>query len=295
MSRDSNGTYTLPESPFAPNTVISSSVMNDNNDDIADALTDSLSRTGDGGMQAALSLDTDGIVYTSDPNTGLHSTNTDTQALFGGGVDLLTVAPTGVTIAGAMAATGAVSGAAGTFTGILSSSATSATVIATGTTAQVPAVGVGKIRFDTDLARLRISTASAFDSAVVQGDVATQAQMVTATSTTTFASPGKTQYHPGVAKAWAMCTVSGGVLTVRASYGVNTVVRNGTGNYTVQFLNAFTTAFYSAVGSLQGNLGLIVGTGGGQTTGAYITDVRDTSGSLFDPAGFSLTFFGTQV
>lgn len=85
MSRNSSGTYTLPNAPFTPNTPIRSSITNSNNDDIASALTDSLSRTGLGGMQTALPLATAGFFYSADPNTGMSRPSADTQEITVGG------------------------------------------------------------------------------------------------------------------------------------------------------------------------------------------------------------------
>lgn len=87
MPRNSSGTYTLPEPDFSPGTTISSSVVNTDFNDIGDTLTDSLSRTGQGGMQAALSLANLGVFYGTDPDTGLRRTAANTQALSVGGSD----------------------------------------------------------------------------------------------------------------------------------------------------------------------------------------------------------------
>ena len=77
MPRDVSGNYTLPggDNPVVSGTVITSSWANTTMDDLAVALTDSLSRTGDGGMLTALPF-TDGsagnpsITFTSDTTTG---------------------------------------------------------------------------------------------------------------------------------------------------------------------------------------------------------------------------------
>lgn len=77
MSRAAGGTYTLPAgNPVVTGTIISSTWGNTTLSDIATALTDSLSRTGLGGMTAALLLP-DGAVgapslgFTNFPTTGL--------------------------------------------------------------------------------------------------------------------------------------------------------------------------------------------------------------------------------
>jgi microcystin-dependent protein len=85
MPRNSAGTYSLPEAPFTPNTSISSSATNSNNSDLADALTDSLSRDGQGGMNAQLSLSLSGFNYTSDPDTGVSRSAANTQIITVGG------------------------------------------------------------------------------------------------------------------------------------------------------------------------------------------------------------------
>lgn len=54
MPRDSTGNYASPSSQFNPNTTISSNVMNGKLNDIGDEITDSLSRSGKGGMTGAL-------------------------------------------------------------------------------------------------------------------------------------------------------------------------------------------------------------------------------------------------
>lgn len=85
MPRNSAGTYSLPEAPFVPNTPISSSAMNSNNNDIASALTDSLSRNGQGGMNALLGLSLSGFNYTADPDTGMSRSAANTQIITCGG------------------------------------------------------------------------------------------------------------------------------------------------------------------------------------------------------------------
>jgi hypothetical protein len=54
MSRDSNGNYSLPQGPVISGTVISSNWANPTMNDIAAALTDSLSRTGQGGLLTSM-------------------------------------------------------------------------------------------------------------------------------------------------------------------------------------------------------------------------------------------------
>jgi hypothetical protein len=81
MSRAADGTYTLPVgsmNPAVTGTAISSTDFNALADDIEAALTDSLSRSGKGGMTAAMTFDAGsnaapGITFTGDLDTGIFS------------------------------------------------------------------------------------------------------------------------------------------------------------------------------------------------------------------------------
>ncbi len=73
---------------------------------------------------------------------------------------------------------------------------------------------------------------------------ATQANQETATSTTTFVSPGRQQYHPSAAKAWATFGVTGNIIV---SYNVSSITDTGTGKAAVNFTSNFSSADYAAV------------------------------------------------
>lgn len=81
-----------------PNTPISSAAVNSDLSDIADALTGSLARDGQGGMTAVLPLANTGFSYLTDPNTGMRRTAADTQAISAGGVDAVTITSTAVDV-----------------------------------------------------------------------------------------------------------------------------------------------------------------------------------------------------
>lgn len=74
---------------------------------------------------------------------------------------------------------------------------------------------------------------------------ATQAEQEADSSTTTYVSPGRAEYHPSSAKAWAMfdgTTVGTHAPTV--GYNITSVTRNGTGDYTITWATDFSTANY---------------------------------------------------
>lgn len=61
---------------------------------------------------------------------------------------------------------------------------------------------------------------------------------------------------PGTAKAWVNFNGTGTTgqnQTIRASLNVSSVLKNGTGDYTVNFTNALADANYSLTGTASGN------------------------------------------
>lgn len=73
-------------------------------------------------------------------------------------------------------------------------------------------------------------------------EIATQAEMETATDTGRAVTPGTVHYHPGVAKFWAKVAVSGGTPSVSASYNVTSVTDTDTGILTVTIATDFSSA-----------------------------------------------------
>ncbi len=78
MPRDASGNYVLPpQNPVAAGTVITSDWANSTMSDIANELTNSLSRNGQGGMLAALTfqdgtLTTPSIAFTQETTLGFY-------------------------------------------------------------------------------------------------------------------------------------------------------------------------------------------------------------------------------
>ncbi len=75
-------------------------------------------------------------------------------------------------------------------------------------------------------------------------DAASQSTMETGSSTTNFVTPGRQQYHPSAAKFWVKHDDG---TTIAASYNVTSITDNGTGDHTVNFLTAFSSADYCVV------------------------------------------------
>jgi hypothetical protein len=91
--------------------------------------------------------------------------------------------------------------------------------------------------------------------------------------------------------ALAWVTIVGATGAINASYNVSSVVRNSTGNYTVNFTTTLTNANYS----------IVTGCGVTATTTAYslnyITGSKLTTSCVvtafaFDPTEYSVSIFG---
>lgn len=134
-ARNSGGTYSLPTgNPVVTGTTITSTWANATLSDLATEMTDSLNRSGKGGMLAVLKgvAGADGgpaFSFTADPDTGVYriaanqlglstggvtTSLTSTQAVFPGSVSCSDVAASGDGgFAGSLRAVGAITGAAG--------------------------------------------------------------------------------------------------------------------------------------------------------------------------------------
>src|SRR4051812_2762661 len=103
MARDINGNYTLPAgNPVQPDTEIQSAGWaNPTLADIASALTDSLSRTGQGGMLAPFknadgAISSPGDSWTNEPTSGWYRKALHEFWFAVQGVDVFGVAPDGI-------------------------------------------------------------------------------------------------------------------------------------------------------------------------------------------------------
>lgn len=127
-------------------------------------------------------------------------------------------------------------------------------------------------------------------------DFASQAEMESASSNTKAVTPGRTQYHPGVAKAWVVFTDTG-TAAISSSHNVSSITDNGTGDYTINFTIAFSSEFYAWSGSaFKSSLNAQVK--GSPTSAPSASSCRiqvtDGANSAIDPTYCSVIFFGDQ-
>jgi len=120
---------------------------------------------------------------------------------------------------------------------------------------------------------------------------ASQAEMEAATSNTVAATPGRTQYHPGVAKAWVNFNGTGTV-AIADSYNVTSIDDNGTGDYTINFTNAMSSANYVSAANTRYAGGNVVTSG--EATTSVDALVYNTSNVLTDANPVCVVIFGDQ-
>jgi hypothetical protein len=125
----------------------------------------------------------------------------------------------------------------------------------------------------------------------------TQADQETSTSTTTYVSPGRQQFHPSSCKAWVKFT-SITTTAINASYNITSVTDNGNGDTTITIATDFSGADYAYAGmshelaaSVNNNLSIINGT---DPAAGTIRVVSQSNGTHVDMKNCSVVMFGDQ-
>ncbi len=143
-------------------------------------------------------------------------------------------------------------------------------------------------------------TASGFVSAatVTGAQVATKAQMETATATDVIVTPGRQQNHPMHPKCGAAFD-GVGAATISAQSGITSITRDSAGRYTVVPTVAFSsdTAMWltGSATNLSNNKGRSIGLDTANTTASSIKIiVRDAADDASDADSICFTLFGDQ-
>lgn len=96
---------------------------------------------------------------------------------------------------------------------------------------------------------VKTDAALASDTAPGRIQVATQAEMEAATSTTVAVTPGRQHFHPGMLKAWVDCVGAG--TTINASYNITSLTDTGAGQVTVNIATDFSAANYAVTATVE--------------------------------------------
>jgi hypothetical protein len=174
-------------------------------------------------------------------------------------------------------------------------SSTEKTHIATGTTAQRPAVPVeGDIRRNTTTSRFEFYD-SDWRNVMLATQAATAAEQETGTSTTVFVSPGVQHRHQSAAKAWLTCDAAGNLST--PSYNITSITDTNTGIVDITIATDFSGGTYTAVASSRNTGNIMVNfspsTGVAAGTGRLL-GINASSAAATDTTAYDVVFFGDQ-
>lgn len=121
--------------------------------------------------------------------------------------------------------------------------------------------------------------------------VATQSTIETGTNTTDIVTAGRMHFHPGVVKAWAYVTVSGGTPSLVTSYNISGITDAGTGLLDLTFTTALSTANYAVCANSDSGT-LLVRASSKSTTGCSLLCFNTTNGTSTDPTGYNVVVLG---
>lgn len=134
----------------------------------------------------------------------------------------------------------------------------------------------------------------------VNVSAATQTDMEAASSLTTAVTPGRVQYHPGVAKAFVSYVIAGGTPTVQSSYNVASLGDNGAGDTTINMTVGCSNTNYAVVtnGGVGSASALLLVKPESKSSGTAFNVTTQLPGTPFtrtDPVDFvSVAVFGDQ-
>jgi hypothetical protein len=145
-------------------------------------------------------------------------------------------------------------------------------------------------------------------TAIVGGaapSAAAQSDQETATSTTTYVSPGRQQFHPSAAKCWGYVTVSSGTPTLAASNNITSITDAGLGLLTVTIATDHSSANYAIIAGIEyisgskatSNDRKVAIANASQAAGTFNLECRDAvsvTEADADPAAWHWVTYGDQ-
>lgn len=283
MPRNGSGTYSLPAgNPVVTGTVISSTVQNNTTSDIATALTQSLAYDGQTVPIANLPMATyrhTGVGNAVNRTDYASAAQVQDSALIwcgtaGGTANALTLSVTPsisayavgqrfVFKSGASANTGATTVNISSVGAIAIQSNGSALVggeiaanrwysilVDTASTCQLSKVGISTLTElgITTFAQTILDDANASAArTTLELAYASQAEAEAASSLLRVISPGNAKWLPNSVKFFVLLDVSSGTPSALADYNLSSTTDNGAGDYTLNLINAFSSANFVAI------------------------------------------------
>jgi len=172
MPRNASGIYTLPAgNPVVPGDVIDAAWANSTLSDIATELTNSLSRTGAGGMIAPFrvadgSVTAPGVAFLNETNTGMYRASAGTYGVAILGVNTATFSTVGLTIPSTKALTAQGNASVGGTFGVTGATTLSSTLAVTGAITATGGV-VGNVTGNVTA----VAGSSSFNDVVITGSL----------------------------------------------------------------------------------------------------------------------------
>ena len=230
MPRNASGIYTLPGgNPVTPGDVIEAEWANTTLEDVADALTNSLSRTGAGGMLAPFriadgNISAPGLSYLNETNTGLYRSGSGSTWMAVLGVNVAQFSTVGLTVPFGKALTAAGNASvAGTF-GVTGATTLASTLAVTGAITATGGVS-GNVTGNVTAA----SGTSSFNDVVISGSLdmtAGSSATITGLSTPTNASDAANKGYVDTQDALKL-SLTGGTMSGNIAMGGNLVTGLG--------------------------------------------------------------------
>ena len=308
MPRNGSGTYTIPTTLVAGTTALASD-MNDNFSDLATALTGSLATNGEstmtGQIKAANGTEAlPSITFGSDPNTGLRRKGADNIGISCGGTEVGDVATTGWTLPTlTVSTTITVPNTSFTYAKLQNVSATDMllgrSTAGAGAIEEIACTAAGRALLDDAAASNQRTTLGLGTSAVIDtGTSGTKVALLdgnnTHSGTNTFSGTAGVTARNTV-KAYANFSASGGTVVYDSAtqgFNVATIVRTGTGVFTVTFTTNLPTANYGVEGNgwnaTNNPLGPVIS---GKAVSGFTLTTRTGAPASNDPDEFTFHVF----
>lgn len=231
MPRNASGIYTLPAgNPVTPGDVVDAAWANSTLSDIATELTNSLSRTGAGGMIAPFrvadgNVTAPGVAFLNETNTGLYRASAGTCAVAVLGVNTATFSTVGLTIPSTKALTAQGNASVGGTFGVTGATTLSSTLAVTGAIAATGGV-VGNVTGNVTA----VAGSSSFNDVVITGSLdmtVGSSATITGLSTPTNASDAANKGYVDTQDALRLA-LTGGTLTGALAMSTNKITGLGT-------------------------------------------------------------------
>lgn len=226
MPRNASGIYTLPAgNPVTPGDVVDAAWANSTLSDIATEITNSLSRTGAGGMIAPFrvadgSVTTPGVAFLNETNTGMYRASAGTYAVSILGVNTATFSTVGLTIPSNRALTAQGNASVGGTLAVTGAATMSSTLAVTGAITATGGV-VANVTGNVTAA----AGSSSFNDVVITGSLdmtAGSSATITGLSTPTNASDAANKGYVDTQDALRLA-LTGGTMSGSIAMGSNSI------------------------------------------------------------------------